>query len=82
MKSNTNECYSLNGLIVIVFYDKQENQALNEIQLFIANHQHIKNGNISICLNTKDNKTTIVKKLDNFKKELIKNNLVGTRIYN
>lgn len=82
MKNNANECYSLNGLIIIVFYDKQENSKLNEIQLFIANHEYIKNGNVCICLNTKDNKETIVKKLDNFKKELIKNNLVGAQIYN
>lgn len=72
-----NEFYSINGLILTVYYHKDNNSLNNYIQVFIANFENVKNGNTSVSFSTKDNKLTIVQKLENFKKQLIKDKLIN-----
>lgn len=79
MKNKDNELYSLNGLCIFINYDKQIDAFLNEITIFIVNHENIKN--IRANFDTKDNNKSIVLKLDKFKKELIKNKLLSSHIY-
>ena len=79
MKNKDSELYSLNGLCVFINYDEQPDYSLNEITIYIVNHENIKD--IRVSFDTKDNKKSIVLKLDNFKKQLVKNNLISNGIY-
>ena len=79
-KSSSSDIFSLNGLIVIFHYDIQKDEYNNQIQLFIANFEHIKN-ETSVLFNQYDSRETLVVKLDNFKKRIIEHKLVGERIY-
>ena len=72
-----NEFYSINGLILTIYYHKDNNSLDNYIQLFIANFENVKNGNISVNFTTEDNKLTIVQKLDVFKNKLVENKLIN-----